>query len=106
MVWKVRFSGAEKKHLDLIAQLHSVFLQLILNLLISLLPRLVFGAHATPHLEFDLTSSKDYILVEKIVFRGIQRRGDKRCMLLLAAEVCSSKNISWMNDRQCWAEAT
>lgn len=79
-VLEVRFSGSEKKHFDLIAQLHSVLFQLILNLLISLLPRLVFCAHSTTHLDFDLTSSEDYILALKIAFRGIQRSGSKRCV--------------------------
>lgn len=44
-----RVELTEQKHLDLIALHHAVFLQLVLNLLIALLPLLLLCAHTTTH---------------------------------------------------------
>jgi len=68
MLGDIRFSRAEKKHFDLVAQLHAVLLQLVFNLLVSLLPRLVFCAHSTTHLDSDLTSPKDTRGILRIAF--------------------------------------
>lgn len=43
-------SPTEKKHLDLIALLHTVALELVLNLLVAGLALLLLRAHSTTHL--------------------------------------------------------
>jgi hypothetical protein len=40
----------EQQHLDLASLRHAILLQLVLNLLVSLLALLVLGAHTTTHL--------------------------------------------------------
>ncbi len=46
-----RRSLTKQEHLDLITLQHLVTLQLILDLLVPLLPLLLFGAHSTTHLD-------------------------------------------------------
>lgn len=61
MRWAGRGSLTKQEHLDLVTLQHLVTLQLIFDLLISLLPLLLLCAHSTTH--FDVVALFVLILV-------------------------------------------